>query len=288
MSHFEPLPVAPTFAEWRGHQIARYVDGTGAPVLLVHSINAAASSFEMRGPFAGLREHYRVHALDLLGFGLSDRPARRYVANDYIDLLRQTLLDIGEPTIVIASSLGAAYAIAVAARWPELVRTLIVICPVGIDQLASSPGPLNDASYAILRSPVGHAIFNGLVSRASVRYFLEQQSYGDPARVTEETLDGFYQSAQMPGAIYAPICFVAGLLNCNIAIEFASLTQPVMVVWGKRAAITPVKQAQSFIRRNPRARLELFDDCGMIVQDERPAEFNALVCEFVAAQSERV
>lgn len=267
---------------WRGHRVAHYAAGAGDPVLLVHSINAAASAFEMRGPFNGLQDSFRVHALDLLGFGRSERPARRYSATDYIDLMGHMVQEIGTPTVLIASTLTAAYAVGVATRWPALVRALVLVCPTGISLLANPPGPLQHAAYAALRSPVGAAIYRGLTTRVSVRQFLERQTYGDPARVTEEVLEGFYRPTQEPGAMYAPICFVAGLLNYNVSSLFANLTRPVLIVWGRKAQITKFQQANPFLVRNPRARLVVFDDCGMIVQDERPAEFNATVREFVA------
>ncbi len=285
MSQFNPLPVAPAFTDWRGHRIANYTAGAGQPVLLVHSINAAASSFEMRGPFKGLQDRFQVHAIDLLGFGCSERPARRYSAADYIEIIGETLQRIGQPTAIVASTLGAAYSIAAAARWPERVRALVLVCPVGISLLADSPGPLSAVSYSVLRGPVGAAIFQGLVTRPSMRFFLEQQTYGDSSRVTPETFAGFYDAAHQPGAMYAPICFVAGLLNCNIAADFEKLTQPVLLVWGRKARITKIEQADEFTTRNPRARLVVFDDCGMIAQDERPDEFNTLVADFLNGDS---
>jgi pimeloyl-ACP methyl ester carboxylesterase len=116
-----------------------------------------------------------------------------------------------------------------------------------------------------------------------VRYFLEQQTYANPKNVTPETFEGFYRATQHPGAMYAPICFVSGLLNYNISDEFGRLTQPVLIVWGRQAQITKLKQADAFMKRNPRARLEVFDNCGMIVQDECSTAFNELAASFVRA-----
>jgi pimeloyl-ACP methyl ester carboxylesterase len=284
-SAFQPLPVEPSFFAWRGHQIASYEAGAGPPVLLIHSINAAASAFEMRGPFAGLQDAFRVQAIDLLGFGRSDRPARRYTPDDYIDLIGDTLRQRGEPTALIASTLGAAYAVAAATRWPALVRALVLVCPTGIELLADPPGSLAAVGYAVLRGPVGAAIYKGLATPPSVRYFLEQQTYADPKNVTPETFEGFYRATQHPGAMYAPICFVSGLLNYNISEEFARLTQPLLIVWGRQAKITKLKQADAFMQRNPRARLEVFDNCGMIVQDECSAAFNQLAAAFLRETS---
>lgn len=280
---FRPLPVAPSYIPWRGHRIARYSAGSGRPVLLVHSINAAASAFEMRGPFAGLSDRFAVNAFDLLGYGLSDRPARRYSAEDYADQILTLLAAIGEPADVVASSLGAAYAVAAAAARPDLVRSLVLVCPTGLQQLADPPGPAGWAAYRVLRGPAGRAVFEGLTSRAGVRLFLGRQAYYDQAAITPDTLESFYQACRHPNALYAPICFLTGLLNCDIRASFPRLAMPLLIVWGAQATTTPVRQADAFLAANPRARLEVIDRASLLVQDERPEEFNAVVGRFLAA-----
>ncbi|HLZ08453.1 MAG TPA: alpha/beta fold hydrolase, partial [Chloroflexota bacterium] len=141
------LPGNGRFYHWSlGGQIANVYykrsEGDGAPVVLIHGIDAAASSSEMRHIFAGLSEHHRVYALDLLGFGLSDRPARRYRTTDYLDLIEGFLRDVVRaPAAVVASSLSAAYAVTVAARSPELIDSLLLVCPTGLERLADPAEP---------------------------------------------------------------------------------------------------------------------------------------------------
>lgn len=281
VSNLNPLPVAPGFFMWQGHRIASYSAGAGSNVLLIHSINAAASSFEMRRPFTGLRDTFRVHAIDLPGYGRSDRPARSYVAGDYIDVIGQTLRQIGAGTTVIASSLSAAYTIAAAARWPGLVHALVLVCPTGITQLAQPPGIGTWAIYRLLQGPVGEGLFRLLTTRSGTRFFLERQAYARSESITPDTLEGFYRTTKQPGARYAPLCFVTGMLNCNIADAFAELSQPVLIVWGRAATTTPVSQADAFLKRNPRARLAVVDHSSLLVQDEQPAEFTTLVRNFL-------
>jgi pimeloyl-ACP methyl ester carboxylesterase len=251
-------------------------------MLLIHSINAAASAFEMRAPFSELARDHTVYALDLLGYGESDRPARRYQASDYIALIGAALERIGAPTVLVASSLGAAYAIAAAAERPQLVRALVLICPTGISQLADPPSPAMRAFYRVLRGPVGQLLFRGLVSRGGTRYFLRQQAYASDASLDAETVDGFYRSSHRPGAIYAPICFLSGWLNCQIGAQFAQLTQPILIVWGRQATTTPVARADEFLARNHRAQLAVVEAASLLVQDEQPAEFSRLVRDFLA------
>jgi pimeloyl-ACP methyl ester carboxylesterase len=276
------LTVPPERFAWRGHQIASYRAGVGRPTLLVHSINAAASAFEMRGPFAALQSDSEVYAIDLLGYGNSDRPARRYSAEDYIDQIGAQLARIGAPTALVASSLGAAYAVAAADRWPERVRSLVLACPVGISQLARPAGPVAWAIYRVLRGPGGRQIFRWLTSEAGIRYFLGKQAYQDRASLTPDTLASFHAAAQRPGAYYAPICFLTGLLNCDIAAAYARLRQPILLIWGKQATTTPASKAAEFLGANPRARLEVIDRAALLVQDERPAEFARLARDFIA------
>ncbi|MFV9504402.1 MAG: alpha/beta fold hydrolase [Oscillochloridaceae bacterium umkhey_bin13] len=275
------LPVEPDFFVWRGHRLAHYQAGQGHPVLLIHSINAAASAFEMRGPFMGLRDQFQVHTFDLLGYGNSDRPARRYQAEDYIDQIGTMLAQLPAPATLVASSLSCAYAAMAALRWPERVRALVLAVPTGMGQLSDAPGPVAQAIYARLRGPVGRAVFDQLTSRKGTAFFLRSQAYHDPAMIDEATHDGFYQTCRRPGAHYAPICFLTGLLNCDLRGSFERIRQPILLIWGRQSTTTEVRRADAFLVAQPRARLEVIDQASMLVQDEQPVQFNAAVRAFL-------
>lgn len=279
------LPVTPNFLTWRGHRLAHYQAGTGRPVLLIHSINAAASAFEMRGPFEHLGEGFAIHAIDLLGYGNSDRPARRYWAEDYISQIELALETIGEPTAVIASSLGAAYAVMAAARRPALVRELILSCPVGMGKLTAPPGLIANSAYNALRGAAGEALFERLTTMGSIRYFLRSEGYHNPSCLTSLTEEAFYAVCRHPGAYHAPICFLTRQLNCDIRSTFPRLTQPVLIIWGRYARTTPLRSADAFLAANPRAQLEVIDHAGLLVQDECPTDFSELCRNWLQARA---
>lgn len=276
------LPVSPDYITWRGLPIAVYQAGAGQPVLLIHSINAAASVFEMREPFQRLSRHFAVHAVDLPGYGNSARPPWRYRAAVYIDLITTILERIGQPAALIASSLGAAYAVMATVRRPDLVNRLVLICPTGIGQLDRPPGIAAYTVYQILRSPIGRLLYRLLTTRASIRLFLTSQAYADPANVTAERLHGFYETCRRPGSYYAPICFLSGLLNCNIASAFATLTQPTLLVWGSDATTTPLRLAANFVQVRVATKVAVIDRASLLVQDEQPEAFIAQVMPFLS------
>ncbi len=275
------LPVPPVYTTWRDQAIATYHAGSGRSVLLVHSINAAASVFEMREPFQRLSAHFAVHAIDLLGYGNSARPPWRYRAAMYVDLIEALLERIGQSTALIASSLGAAYAVIAATRRPHLVDRLVLICPTGIGQLDRPPGIAAYTTYQILRSPFGRLIYRLLTTRPSIRLFLASQAYADPASITDERLEMFYQTCRRPGSYYAPICFLSGLLNCDISTAFASLTQPTLLVWGSDARTSPLSLASHFVRVRVATKVAVIDRASLLVQDEQPEAFIEKVMPFL-------
>ena len=106
------------------------------PMLMVHGVRVSASNYEFRKNFEFFTQvGYRVYALDLLGFGLSDRPAITYTNEVYVALIRDFVRDvIDQKTHVMASGLSAAFMIVAADRHPELFGSLILIEPIGITQ----------------------------------------------------------------------------------------------------------------------------------------------------------
>src|SRR3712207_5691746 len=75
----------------RAGRLSYYVAGEGPPLLLIHSINAAGSAYEVRPIFEPMRQRHRVFAVDLPGFGFSDRRERNYSVRLYADAVHDML-----------------------------------------------------------------------------------------------------------------------------------------------------------------------------------------------------
>src|SRR3954465_14889622 len=95
--------------EWRERRVAFTKRGSGPPLLLIHGIHAAGWSYEWRNNVDALARTNTVYTIDLLGFGLSERPAIRYSARLYISLISDFVSRvIDEPTVLVSPSLSAA------------------------------------------------------------------------------------------------------------------------------------------------------------------------------------
>ncbi len=226
---------------WRGRRISFTKRGEGPAVLLIHSVHAAAWSYEWRHNVDYLARNQTVYTIDLLGFGRSDRPPIRYSSRTYISLISDFVAQvIGGPCTLVANSLSAAYAIILGARDPHRFPALALIQPTGLTRLNDAASVSGDAGRMAIDSPVvGTAAFNAMASRRNIRRWLEE-AYADNTMVTDELVDVAYDVAHQRGARHAPAAFIAGHLNIDVRRALRRLHQPALLFWGEEAQIAPV------------------------------------------------
>lgn len=252
IDHSMPLPPAidaerHLFTSKMAGLMNYYVDGgDGRPLVLVHSINAAASAYEMRPIFEYYRESRAVYALDLPGFGFSERSDRRYSPEMYAGAIRDFLADIvGTPADVVALSLGSEFAAHAALEHPELFHSLALISPSGLterrnkraSQKASEDGT-EDTLLSLFSFPLwSQPLYDLLATKTSIRYFLKQ-SFEGPVDAGLEAYD--YLTAHQPGARFAPLHFISGqLFTPDIRkTVYEQLELPVLVIYDRDAFVS--------------------------------------------------
>ncbi len=242
-----PLPGDVGYYDWTHGCVAFYRLGQGPPLLLVHSPHAGASSWEWRKVFPELANNYTVYALDLLGFGLSDKPSLPYNGRIYADLAHDFIEDvIGQRADVMGSALGASYLVNVAVRRPELIGSLVLVNPTGVT--TSAAGAYAQVSRALVRAPVlSSSLYYAITSRWALERELKTRIYFDPDQVTPDMVDFLYAASHQPGSQYAASAFIAGQLDLPMRMAFSALTQPVLIVWGRDAYYTPVGEAADLL-----------------------------------------
>jgi pimeloyl-ACP methyl ester carboxylesterase len=263
-------------------------DKPGLPIVFIHGVGAGMSSFMWRKNFDDLARDSHVFAFDFLGFGFSDKPpAAPYSADLYVELISDFIREVaGGRANVVASSLGASYAVRVADEHPELINAMILNAPAGYDTMNTRPGMTGAAFYGLLQSPVlGTSFYNVMASERSIRDYAGRTLFYDYRRVTDRLVAHLYATSHQPGAQHAIAAFMSGYLNCDMSAAFARLVQPMVLVWGKQDISTSVSKALALMDLNPRARLEVFDFCRVMPEQEHPDKFNALAREWFKTQS---
>jgi len=268
--------------EWRGWRIAFTKRGDGPPILLLHGIHSSAWSYEWRNNVDYLARNNTVYTIDLLGFGRSDRPPIRYSARLFISLISDFVGKVvGDPCVLVASSLTGAYAAVLAARDPERFPALVLIAPSGLVRFNQPATLKGEAGRFAVDAPIaGTAMFNALVSRRNLRSYL-RRAYSDDSLVTRDLVDVYYTAAHQRGARHAPAAFLSGHLNIDVRNAIRRLTQPALLVWGEEGSMTPVEEFRGFTALNPDFELSVLSPAGDLPHDERPEDFNVIVSQWL-------
>ncbi len=275
----------------RAGPLSYYVAGDGPALLLIHSINATASAFEVRPIFEDLKRDRRVYAPDLPGFGFSDRANRRYdpalytaAIEDMVELIRVETGGAG-PLDALALSLSSEFLARAASREPRAFRRLVLVTPTGFDRRSAGrrgrPGDTREMRwlYNLFEGPPWRqGLFDLLVSRRSIRYFLVR-TFGSDA-VPDELVDYAWRSAHQPGARHAPFAFVSGaLFSADIRDVYEQLAMPIWVPHGTRGDFKDFS-GNDWAEARGNWRFEAFPT-GALPQFELPAVFNAALRGFV-------
>jgi pimeloyl-ACP methyl ester carboxylesterase len=259
--------------------------GEGEPLVLLHSFGPGHDSIEWRDTAERLARRFQVFAPDLPGWGESDRPALDHDAELYIEFLIDFLIDlVRRRAVIVASGLAGAYAIQVAIDRPELVRGLVLVCPLGLEMASEEPDLQDAVIHRLLRLPVvGTSALNVYASRRGVEHHLRQELYANPAHVPDSLVDHYWRRAHEPGSRAALAAFLSGYLNHRVEDALPRLRVPTLLVWG-RAAIQPaVTAADLWLRHLPEAELEIVEGAGVLPHAESPDSFGDLIEKFVGA-----
>ena len=279
----------------RAGRLNAYLDGPAGtpPLLLIHSVNAAASAYEVKPIYDRLRRERRVVAIDLPGFGFADRRARDYTLRLYADAVHDALDLVAEdsgarPVDIVALSLAGEFAARAITEAPARVRTLTLVTPTGF----SSATPLQGAPESSREVPGvlralrvrlwRRALYDALTTRPSIRYFL-RRTYGRK-EVDEALVDYDYLTARQPDAEHAPLAFLsARLFSRDVRAVYACLKLPVWVPHATRGDFKDFSAAD-WARARANWRFEALPT-GALPHFELPDAFADKLRAFLAAHS---
>ena len=275
-------------------QLSVYVAGSGAPLLLVHSINAAASAAEVRP----LHEHYcktrTVFSIDMPGYGFSDRSDRPYTIQLMTDALHVVVAEIrrrcgAAPIDALALSTSSEFLARAVMQAPDQYRSAALVSPTGFRGTRSWRKPLGTSRgmpwlHRALRGPGGlwgGALFRALTRPAVIRYFL-RRTWG--AKDIDEALWRYdVLTTRLPGAEHAPIYFLsAGLFSADIHTVYEQLKLPVWMSHGVRGDFTDYR-GKAIVEVLPNWQFSVFST-GALPYFEQPEAFFTAYDAFLAGE----
>lgn len=275
--HAGAMPGEPedaTFASIDGVRV-RYVDeGSGAPVVLIHGFASSLETWTAVVP-ALVAEGHRVIALDLRGFGWTDRPAGDYSSVAQAELVLGLMDELGvERAAIVGHSYGAGVALRLALIAPARVERLALY-----DAWAYS-GQLPAFFHLARADGVGEAMFaTWYGERTEDRMAL---AFYDQRFVTMELIDAVDASLRRPGTYAAALAAVRGMHYEAVEAEYRTIAQPALLLWGREDRVTPLEIGERLSRELPGARLVVYPGCGHFPMIEHAAQSTAELVRFLA------
>ena len=281
-----PLPELPDhLAPWPGEQLGdlfvrRGPAGGAEPALFVHGLGGSSNNWtDLVALLAGRLES---EALDLPGFGHSPPPAEGYRLGAHVRAVVRRLEQRGAgPVHLFGNSLGGAVCTLLAARRPDLVRTLTLISPA-LPDLRPRQG--SDPRLPLLLLPG----LEGLARRQLARRTPEQRAravvrmcFADPSRISERRMAEMVEEVRRrSGLAHDGDAFtrsLRGLVGSYLVQgpravwkQAARVQAPTLVVWGMEDRLVDVRLAPRAARTIPDSRLLVLDGVGHVAQAERP------------------
>jgi len=227
------------------NRIHYFVGGTGEPLVLVHGLGSSALDFALLMP--ALAKHHRIYALDLLGYGASDRPDIDYSVGIQTGVVRQFVDTLGLNQVGLAGfSMGGWIALEFTAQSPDRVRRLVLLDSAGMKFT-----PTFDVQ---LLSPYTMAEVRAL------ERLLTPNAERIPAFVTRDLLRMLRQERWIIQHTVANMMTGRDVLDGKLA----DVRMPVLLIWGKEDVLTPLSVAEEMHREMPQSVLVVLDGCGHV------------------------
>ena len=258
-------------------------------LLLVHGFGASTDHWRFNIP--ALQEHYEVHALDLLGFGRSAKPAGpKYGGALWRDQLVSYVRErIGRPTVTVGNSLGGYAALAAAAALGQDSAGVVLLNAAGpfSDEQGEPKGwgaiTRRTVGSALLKSPIlQRLLFENMRRPGNVRRTLNQV-YIDRTNVDDELVESILAPSRDPGA-FGVFRTVFDIPRGQPLDElFAELQSPLLLLWGIRDPwINAAGRRGAFQRYAPQGTQEVVLQAGHCPHDEVPDQVNTSLLEWLA------
>ncbi|MDX2231640.1 MAG: alpha/beta fold hydrolase [Leptolyngbyaceae cyanobacterium bins.349] len=293
---------------WRGWR-TRYTylraqqDNQSAPMILLHGFGASIGHWRQNLPTLG--QHHTVYALDMLGFGASEKVTAPYGIEFWVEQVYdfwQTF--VRQPVILVGNSIGSLICLAVAAQHPDMVRAIVMLnlpdssvleSPKWLSGALSCLHPvtqplLGAVKWVVTLPPVFNTLFWAIRQPAMLRLWAKQ-AYATPSAITDELIDIFSSPAYERGAARTLRAMVNGKptsTSLTAKVSYAAkdvlpqLQMPILLFWGLKDKMVPPALARRFLKYSASLELVEIEEAGHCPHDEHPELVNREIIRWIA------
>jgi pimeloyl-ACP methyl ester carboxylesterase len=272
------------FVAIQGLNIFAITMGAGRDVLLIHG--DPASTWSWRKVMEPLSAQFRVHAIDLPGYGFSDKPDGATYDDSFMVRYVMGYLDEEgiKSAVLVGNSVGGEIASQAAIEHPERISALVLIDATGIPP---EPGhEITDSAPPLIARmsvwPLVGPVVRSMPFRSVVRDGLRQAVY-DPTEITERDVDAWYAPLRTQGGANAYLSRMMLTISQSRREQIKTIKAPTLVITGENDQVVSPWVAERYHYLIAGSGLVVIKDTGHMAQEERPERTIAEIKSFLQA-----
>ena len=256
-------------------------EGSGRPLLLIHGFGTSTYTWRRVAP--ELAAKHRVIAVDLKGFGQSDKPMdARYSAFDQAELLAQLIEDRNlRDLTLVGHSFGGGVALLLALQADERLKgrisRLVLLNTIAYPQ--NMP-----VFFRMLNMPFFSHVGVRMVPPAVQTRVALQIAYHDDSKIDDSEVDVYAAPLKTAAGKHAIIQSARQIVPDDLdalAERYQSITLPTLILWCDHDRIVPLEVGLKLRRAMPNASLKVVQGCGHMPQEEQPSQTLELIQDFL-------
>jgi pimeloyl-ACP methyl ester carboxylesterase len=255
--------------------------GSGRPVVLLHGFASSTYTWEAVAPILNGRG-YHVWALDMKGFGWSDKPLdSRYDVVSLMEDVNRWMEALGlSRTIFVGNSLGGAIAVLLSRHYPQRIDKLVLIDAGGYPM---EPPAVIKMAHWPLAGLGAKIIFGPWMVRRNLN-----ETIHDPDKVTRERVAAYYDRMCTENALKTQIKTARAIdFRGENPVADAARGNPTdtLIIWGEKDRWIPLEVGYRFRKEMLNATMHVIAQCGHIPQEEKPEETARLIYDFIEGRA---
>lgn len=226
------------YYEWRFGKVRYQKKGSGSPLLLIHDLTGGSSNYEYHRLINNLTENHEIYSIDLLGYGLSDKPSMTYTGNLYEQLISDFIMNvIKRKTSVVATGESVPFVIMACHNNPDIFNKIIFINPQNLYLQNQIPSKQTQLMKLFLEVPIlGTFTYHVLMNRMTLEKIFQRQYFYKLDEIREKYIANYLEAAYAGGynSKFAFASYVGKYMNLNILHELKEINNSILMIGGEK------------------------------------------------------
>ncbi len=226
------------YYEWRFGKIRYQKKGSGSPLLLIHDLTVGSSNYEYHRMINNLTEKHEIYSIDLLGYGMSDKPAMTYTNNLYEQLITDFIKNvIGRKTSIVVTGESVSFVIMACHNYPDIFNKIVCINPQNLYLQNQIPSKQTNLLKLLIESPIiGTFIYHLFANRTCIEKAFAKNYFYHHEEIRDKYIFNYLEAALLGGynSKYAFASYAGKYMNMNILNELKEINNSILMIGGEK------------------------------------------------------